>query len=95
MGNVYASSVLPCPLSLEILHVGFAETAAPNTNTQMDKYLQKSISRWDFLDCCSLNFTLPYSVRGIKSDDINCNIKKGSAKYEQHDGCEIWREWQK
>ena len=61
LGNVYASSVLPCPLSLEILHVGFAETAAPNTNTQMDKYLQKSISRWDFLECCSLNFTLPYS----------------------------------
>ena len=27
-------------------------------------------------------------VRGIKSDDINCNIKKGSAKYEQYDGCE-------
>ena len=27
-------------------------------------------------------------MRGIKSDDINCNIKKGSAKYEQYDGCE-------
>ena len=27
-------------------------------------------------------------VRGIKSDDISCNIKKGSAKYEQYDGCE-------
>ena len=27
-------------------------------------------------------------MRGIRSDDINRNIKKGSAKYEQYDGCE-------